>query len=83
MWWKRLKKRQRFARKRNLTYLPFLFILLSMGIGYTVLNTTLGIDGTSLYGQSILKSRVPAFFIVWYDEKWYNKNERWIDEWEI
>ena len=47
MWWKRLKRRQRFARKRNLTYLLFLFILLSMGIGYAVLNTTLGIDGTS------------------------------------
>ena len=47
MWWKRLKRRRRFARKRNLTYLLFLFILLSMGIGYAVLNTTLGIDGTS------------------------------------
>ena len=47
MWWKRFKRRQRFARKRNLTYLLFLFILLSMGIGYAVLNTTLGIDGTS------------------------------------
>ena len=40
MWWKRLKRRQRFTRKRNLTYLLFLFILLSMGIGYAVLNTT-------------------------------------------
>ena len=47
MWWKRFKRRRRFARKRNLTYLLFLFILLSMGIGYAVLNTTLGIDGTS------------------------------------
>ena len=47
MWWKRFKRRQRFAHKRNLTYLLFLFILLTMGIGYAVLNTTLGIDGTS------------------------------------
>ena len=47
MWWKRLKRRHRFTRKRNLTYLLFLFILLSMGLGYAVLNTTLGIDGTS------------------------------------
>ena len=47
MWWKRFKRRRRFTRKRNLTYLLFLFILLSMGIGYAVLNTTLGIDGIS------------------------------------
>ena len=47
MWWKRFKRRRRFTRKRNLTYLLFLFILLSMGLGYAVLNTTLGIDGTS------------------------------------
>ena len=47
MWWKRFKRRRRFTRKRNLTYLLFLFILLSIGLGYAVLNTTLGIDGIS------------------------------------
>ena len=52
MWWKRFKIRQRFARKRNLTYLLFLFILFSMGIGYAILSSNLSITGASLLASA-------------------------------
>ena len=52
MWWKKFKRRQRFARKRNLTYLLFLFILFSMGIGYAILSSNLSITGASLLASA-------------------------------
>ncbi len=47
MWWRRFKRKQRFRRKKQITYLLLLALMFSMSLGYAVLNTSLNISGIS------------------------------------
>ena len=47
MWWRRFKRKQRFRRKKQITYLLLLALMFSMSLGYAVLNTSLNIIGIS------------------------------------
>ena len=47
MWWRRFKRKQRFRRKKQITYLFLLALMFSMSLGYAVLNTSLNISGIS------------------------------------